>query len=299
MPINHDKQVSIFAAERLVIGRNGGNLVLDAFPDEVERQERAVDLLAHDGIGTIVVEHTVVESYLHQVHDNVRITEVFNGFERRFEHSLAAPGFYTLAVHTSGGHLFPRREAEAAALDEMEHWIRSQLLPDPSTWPPPQGWITAGPPAVPVAVTLYRARCGPEDDGALRVALQAPGSLKEQRRDRAATAFAAKCPKLEVARTADATTLLALEMRDFVMSNPVVLAQAIHAAAHGRSDLPDVIICVDTCAGDGHWMPYVVKNGGWWSDAARDLPRLSVPIRLPPGLHASGSPMGSDEGSPE
>jgi hypothetical protein len=224
----------------------------------------------------MIAEHTVVESYLNQLRDNVRIREVFLGFEARFGHSLEAPGFYTLAIRTRGGHRFPRHGKQATALDELEAWVRAQDLPDPMTWPPPKNWIAAEPPEVPVEVTLYRAKCPPEDDGALRVVLQASGNLEEQRRERAIHAFESKCPKLAAARTPGSTTLLVLESHDTVMSNPVVLAQAAYAAAQGRSDLPDAVICVDTSASDSeeHWMDYPVKNGVCWSDAAQDLPRL-------------------------
>jgi hypothetical protein len=65
--------------------------------------------------------------------------------------------------------------------------------------------------------------------------------------------------------------MLVLESHDFVMSNPVVLAQAAFAAARERSDIPDVVMCVDTSASadEEHWFDYLVKYGDWWSDAAR------------------------------
>jgi len=179
VPMKHDKAVCIYAANRLSQHRNGGVFVVDAFPDEIERTAQAVDLAGHDEMGGVVVEHTVVESYSEQLHDNVRVTEAFVDFGDRFGHSLPAPGFYTLAVHTGGGHQLPRGERQETALTSIEDWVRRQQLSDPTVWPPPQNWVPAMSPEVPIALTLYRAKCAPEDNGALRVALQPSGRLEE------------------------------------------------------------------------------------------------------------------------
>jgi len=130
---------------------------------------------------------------------------------------------------------------------------------------------------VPVPIVLYRARCLPEDDGALRVALLAPGNRQQLRTESTIRAFEMKCPKLAAARLPESTTLMVLESRDIVMNNPVVFAQATYAAAQSRSsDVPDVVIYVDTAASDqeGAWMDFFVKVGVKWSGAALDLSKL-------------------------
>jgi hypothetical protein len=95
----HDKRVCIFAAEEIVSSRNGGTFICDGFPDEIERNLKAIDLVGHDDIGIIVAEHTVIESYMQQLHDNTRIGEFFRGFGERFGHSLGSPGHFTLCLH--------------------------------------------------------------------------------------------------------------------------------------------------------------------------------------------------------
>jgi hypothetical protein len=59
--------------------RNGGQLHVDTWPDKVERNRPAPDLLAHDEVGNIVVEHTTVVAYTDQVEDNVRARDVLSG----------------------------------------------------------------------------------------------------------------------------------------------------------------------------------------------------------------------------
>lgn len=263
------------AARRLTIQRNGGEFAVDSYPDEVDRTNEAVDLIGHDDIGAIIAEHTIVPSYLNQVHDNARLAQVFSDFEGRFDHSLESPGRYTLAVHTLGGHEFPRGRQQPIALDALESWIRAQRLPDPNAWPRPASFVEAKRPDVAVPVSLYRARCSPEDDGALKVALLAPGNLQELRIESTMRAFEMKCPKLEAARLPKSTTLLVLESRDIVMNNPAVFAQATYAAAQGRNDVPDAVIYVDSAASDREeaWMDYFIKDGVRWSQAAPNIPR--------------------------
>lgn len=264
---SHEKRVCLFAAQQLASGRNGGFITIDSYPDEQERQQPAIDLLAHDSLGSISVEHTLIESYSTQLHDNKRVNEVFADFPTRFDHLLEPPGRYTLAIHTRGGHLFPRKD-EAKELDRLEHWIRIQRLPVPEIPPRSPNHVTAEPPHVPVSVTLYRMRSVVDDDGSLQLVFQRSSDLEQQRAERIGKALSDKSPKLEAARQPEGVTLLVLESHDYIMSNPVLIAQGIYAAAQGFSALPDAIVCVDTAPGDSHWMPYFIKHLAWWSDAA-------------------------------
>jgi hypothetical protein len=269
----HEQSVCLYAAQQFADGRNGGTISVDAYPDEEERQSPAIDLLAHDGLGPISVEHTLIEPYSAQLHDNKRVVEVFAGFPERFGRGLESPGHYTLGIHTRGGHLFPRRD-KAKALDRLETWIRAQNLPIPEIPPRRANHIVGIPPEVPIAVTLYRMRCLPEDDGSLGVAFLRPDDQEQQRVERIGKALEDKTPKLEAARQTGGITLLVLESHDNIMSNPVVIAQGVYAAAQGHSVLPDAIVCVETSAGDDHWIPYVIKNCLWWSEAAQNLPTI-------------------------
>ena len=131
------------------------------------------------------------------------------------------------------------------------------------------------PPEVPIAVALYRMRCLPEDDGSLRVAFLRPDDQEQQRVERIGKALGYKTPKLEAARQPGGITLLVLESHDYIMSNPVVIAQGVYVAAQRHAAcLPDAIICVETSAGDDHWIPYVIKSCEWWSDTAQNLPAI-------------------------
>jgi hypothetical protein len=265
----HDKRVCIFGAQEITSARNGGTFVPDDYPDETERVAKAVDLLGHDDIGPIVAEHTVIESYAHQIHDNSRIGEFLPGFADRFGNSLAAPGHYTLCIHPQGIAGVPRKKM-AQALDELEIWVRMQQIPSPKIPLREPNHVEASPPSVPFPVTLFRFQCAPEDDGSLNTGLLGSGDREAGRIERVRDAFRDKTPKLEAARVADGITLLVLENRDFIMANPVVIAQAVGAVGSTYSPVPDAIVCVDTTAGEGCWLTYRIKMKDWWSPAALD-----------------------------
>ena len=265
---DHNREVCEFAAQRLATQRNGGDIIVDSHPDEVERQRPAVDLIAHDLFDPIAAEHTVIEAYEDQIHDNRRISEVFANFHERFRPSLPGPGTYTLAVHTRGGHQFPRR-GQDELLDGLEGWVRAQMLPEPAIPPTAPNHVSARQPEVPVAVTLYRMLSQSADDGSLRpVVLLRSGDHEAARVERIDRALRAKLEKLEASRPPGGTTLLILESRDCIMSNPVDIARAVgRAATRAPVQPPDAIIHVDTTAGPGSWIDYYVKLVDWWCPA--------------------------------
>ncbi len=59
-----------------------------------------------------------------------------------------------------------------------------------------------------------------------------------------------------------------LGSHDVRMANPTFLMRTTYTAAqdfvaNGNGSIPDVIVWVDTAAGEGHWNAYVTKNGTW------------------------------------
>lgn len=268
--------VCLFGAGELARTRNGGQLHVDTWPDKVERNRPAPDLLAHDEVGTVVVEHTTVVAYTDQVEDNVRARDVFSGFEGRFAAGLERPGRYTLVIDPTDVQLV-RREEREHRLDQLETWVRDQHLPyrdDVALGP-----VTATPPDLWVSVQLYRRRCLAEEEGTLVWAAARFADADARLPEMVAKALAEKCPKLQVEKSCHpgSVSLLVLGSHDVRMANPVVLmtttyTEAQDFEANGDVAIPDAIIWVDTAAGEGHWNPYVAKNGTW-SALATSPPR--------------------------
>ena len=267
---DHERAVCLLAAQALTRRRGGGDFVVDGYPDEGECTEEAVDMLGHDGISAVAVEHTLIEAYASQILDNVRMRQLFEGFASRFGSSLPLPGYYTLSVDLGAAAGVRGDPEELVAVVEL--WVRESAptLPDPQIPPRRPNHAQAELPG-PLPVTLYRLRDGAGDEGSLVVTLLFPGDIETERIARARTALERKAPKLEAARPRGGATLLVLESRDFVLTNDVVLDQAIYQAAQGFSPTPDHIAVADTSAGEDAWREHAVKVDDRWSAAALDL----------------------------
>ncbi len=245
---------------------------MGGYPDEKERTEEAVDMIGHDSRGPVTIEHTLIEAYGNQVLENKRFAKLFQGFAERFDARLPRPGYYSLTVDL--GAIGVARGYTAELPDTIEAWVRTEAasLPEPQIPPVVSNHVRVEL-AGPIPLTLYRLRDGPGEEGSLSVALLFPGDIEAERTARVRTALDKKVRKLEAGRLPGGRTLLVLENQDFVVSNPVVIAQAVYAAAQGLTPMPDEIVCVDLSAAEGTWREYPIKVGDRWSDAALDLPR--------------------------
>ena len=263
--LTHDQEISLYAAQHFANGRSASAVEIDDLPDLSERTAEAIEMLAHDALGPISVEHTHIEAYSGQIHDNRRMAELFERFADRFGNSLPHPGRYTLCVHVGGAHELPRRSDERHR-DQIEVWVRRQVLPEPVLPVREKNHVEGRPPDLPLGATLFRMQCEPEDDGRLVVTYLGEEDRESRRVERLVTALRRKCPKLEAGRTPDGVTLLVLETDDFIMTNPWFVSRAIKTAVSECDGVPvpDVIIHVDTSAGTS-WIPYMVKNMSWWS----------------------------------
>jgi hypothetical protein len=242
-------------------------VVVDELPDVQERNRAAIEMVVHDDVGPVSIEHTLIEAYPGQIHENRRMAEIFDGFAQRFGNSLPHPGRYTLCVHPGGARDLPRR-LTGNAVEAFECWVRAQNLPEPTLPVREPNHVVGNPPDVPFAATLFRMLCDAADDGTLGVAYLGEEGREAGRVTRVKDALRRKCPKLEAGRRSGGLTLLVLESNDFVMTNPWFVAQAINGAASSLDvSVPDVIVHIDTSAGTS-WIPYVVKVKDWWSRVA-------------------------------
>ena len=267
---DHERAVCLVAAQALARRRAGCEFVVDGYPDEGERTDEAVDMIGHDDVGAVAVEHTLVEAYPSQTLDNVRMRQLFEGFPSRFGSSLPLPGYYTFSVDL-GAAAGVRGDPDHLARTG-EQWVRdtAPTLPEPEIPPRRPNHAQTELPG-PLQVTLYRLRDGVGEEGSLRVTLLFPGDIETKRASRALTALQRKAPKLEAARPSGGSTLLVLESHDFVLSNDVAIDQAIYRASQGFSPLPEHIAVVDTSADDGAWREHAIKVDDRWSPAALDL----------------------------
>jgi hypothetical protein len=266
----HRHSVTVWAAGKIAERRSGGSFSEDEVPDAVDRTRPAIDLVGHDSIGAICLEHTLIEAYEGQVNDNRRGREVSDRLAERLTDGLEQPGTYTIGINT-GDLASLRRKDVDTTINDLEAWARIQSLPVPVVPSIVPNHVASEAGILRVRATLYRLRCSPEDDGKVRVALLRDSTLEGQRAARIRKALVDKLPKLEDAREDGSTTALVLEMNDYVLSNRVEVARVFYVTALSLDiQLPDIVILADTGAGDGAWMDYMVKFGDWWCDGALD-----------------------------
>jgi hypothetical protein len=268
---DHRHAVTIFAAEKVTEQRNGGYFTVDEIPDLNERNLRAIDLIGHDSLGIICLEHTLIEAYEGQRRETRQASRLMERMEERFKEGLDRPGPYVLALDTGGVNHLRDREIDDA-VDRIEKWVRRQNLPVPEVPPPIPNHVRGEPPDTPVLVTLFRLISIP-DDGKFTVSFQRDEStVTPLRVDRIRRALSDKAGKLEISRTGEATTVLVFELNDYMLSGPGDVMSAVYEAAQSIEEpLPDHIIMIDVSSGDGSWMAYYTKIGSWWARGPKPM----------------------------
>jgi hypothetical protein len=258
-PDERDKRLCLAAAQRLAQRRDGGVLRAIRHPDNEDRTDSAIDLIAEDDIGAIAVEHTVLETFEGQTTDNVRFQQLLGDMTDRIGDTLPTPGHYHLAVPVEG---VAGVKSTDRVKSEIAAWVRDKAptLPIPSIPPKEKNSVAGVPPDAPLPMVLRRFRDGPQ--GVVWCVRATPEDLAELSVLRARTALGHKARELEVYRSQGATTILLLEIQDFVLTNAGAVATAVETAAkHFDGPLPDLIVAVETV---GMERETIIKDGSCW-----------------------------------
>lgn len=231
--------------------------IIDA-PDQRERRRQAVELVARSSTERFVMEHTRIESFGLQINDGQNFAKLIEPLEITLPPRLPA-GTYRLTIAVGAASDIPGRHLDSVrrALGE---WVVAKANaynfdPDETD----EWLISETPTGVPFEVTLRGNRLGA---GARVLASRFwPSELETARRARIATALARKCPKLQEAKIEhNATSVLICESDDVALANRHDVSEAIMAGLSARSDIPDVVILVETDRGL-EWVLWVVKHG--------------------------------------
>jgi hypothetical protein len=239
--------VSALAAQAWAARQKLNPLALER-PDEAERREPAVDLLGRDEQGRprLVLEHTLVESFLDQRTVQIAAIRMFAPLEQQLNTRLPSPGHYTLTI-TPGAVLGLKQEAKRIRAC-VAHWVQETAptlaIGRPNTAPRHFATITI--PDTKLEVSLYR---WPHRDGEFQLVFDAPGQSSDTLTPPMARALAAKCPKLAAAKGASkgVESLLLLEIHDIQLGNLFDLDAVVQASLRVTTwPPPDHIWLVDT-----------------------------------------------------
>jgi hypothetical protein len=251
---DHRKQVCNTLA-CFIARRKGITIKRIRYPDEEQRNVKAVDVLVESSSSEIVIEHTLIESYPGQIAEHSRIQELLKPLQTMLAGKLPTPGHYELSVAVGAVKGAKDTERIQSALIK---WVKNKApsLQMGSPDVAPAHYITEKPRGVPFEVTLYR---WPYSDGKFWIILQAPEDLEEKRRQRISKALEEKCPKLFKARSDKRDSVLLFELDDISLGNHIAVANVISEELNLRNDIPDEIYLVRTEIRP--WEVWVLKEG--------------------------------------
>lgn len=229
---------------------------------------RPVDAIATTTDGTVVVEHTIFESFSEQITDGERLVRKLDRFVRDISGTLPGPGRYELGVES--GAIAGHSQTDLAPL---EAWIRRETPKRRATqhWPWRGHVARAEPPEVPFPVSLMvfeasERRPAGSLDLRREIDLDELPALQAEQTGRV---LARKLPKLEEHRPRHGRTLLIFEQPDTQLVNTGSATRAIHSALAADVVIPepDAIVLVYTF--DRWGLDWIKDSDGWFSRLGR------------------------------
>lgn len=262
--MDRDQLIALAVAELIAAQRGGGQVMVVAVPERDDRTNPAVELVAADAVGTLAIEHTLIEPYPGQIQDNHQIRPYAETLPTMLAGRLPAGSRFdlNLDVRVVNG-IRPTEDT----LDAIVEWAvaAAALLEDGRPGIGGSHMAKGGPSDLPFAITVAR---WPRDvDDALpevSIGWWRPPDLEERRRERLVVALRKKLPKIAAAEAEGHQGVLVVESDDIQLSNSTDIRVALLAAAAEVEDpLPSWIVCweqvvesafVSTLRSDGEWI---------------------------------------------
>ena len=274
--LDRDQAVALAVARLIAADRSGGEVEIRAVPERDDRTNPAVELITADAVGTLAIEHTLIEPYPGQIQDNHQVRSYAETLPTMLAGRLPAGSRFdlNLDVRVVNG-VNPTQET----LDAIAEWAvaTAPLLEDGRPGIGGRHMAKGGPPDLPFTITL--ARWPREVDDVLpEVSLGwwRPPDLEELRRERLSVALRKKLPKIAAAEVEGHQGVLVLESEDIQLSNSIDIRAALLAAAAEVEDpLPSWIVCWEQ-VGESAFVSTLRSDGEWIGD-----PRPSVLPAVP------------------
>lgn len=202
------------------------------------------------------IEHTLIEPFADHIRTGSEFDELILPVEAALNGTMPVPGTYTLffPVHpTSGRH----RRNHPALREKIMAWARKAGSALHAEAPSrddrhrrPHGHVgerTTVIDGLPLRLDrrVHWSESG-RHDGTLFVSRVIGEDLEVQRLVRVRTALDRKLGKLMDCRAEGDKTILVLEFSDIILTNHILIGEALEIALAGRSDIPDLLLIADT-----------------------------------------------------
>jgi hypothetical protein len=262
--MDRDQLVALAVAELIAAERGGGRVGIEAIPERDDRTNPAVELITFDAVGTLAIEHTLIEPYPGQIQDNHQIRPYAEALPTMLAGRLPAGSRFdlNLDVRVVNG-IKPTHET----IDAIAEWAvaAAPLLEDGRPGIGGRHMSNGGPPDIPFPITLARWPRHVDDVlPEVSIGWWRPPDLEERRRERLVVALRKKLPKIAAAAAEGHQGVLVIESDDIQLSNSVDIHVALLGAAAAVEDpLPSWIVCweqveesafVSTLRSDGEWI---------------------------------------------
>ncbi|MPR08156.1 hypothetical protein [Microvirga tunisiensis] len=223
-----------------------------------------VELLVTLGEQPYALEHTLIQPFREQIEWDRYFTSLTTPVQQAVEGHLPGRGTFTLLLPTNVRLPDPR--ALTSAQQAVTDWILEKARELAEQAPPnternylPRGHsqeiqetLTGIPFPLKLVHHIHWAR-SPRHDGRFFITRYVPEELESLRLSNLRISLfgngrnTGKCPKLlQCKERFGAMTVLVLETDDFVLSNHVVIREALQNLLVGRVDAPDLVFLIDT-----------------------------------------------------
>lgn len=262
--LDRDQAVALAVARLIAADRSGGEVEIRAVPERDDRTNPAVELITADAVGTLAIEHTLIEPYPGQIQDNHQVRPYAEKLPTMLAGRLPAGSRFDLTLDVG---VVDGIEPTQEALGAIAEWAvtKAPLLEDGRPGIDGRHMAKGGPPDTPFPITLARWPRHVDDVlPEVSIGWWRPPDLEERRRQRLAVALRKKLPKITAAEVDGHRGVLVIESGDHQLSNSVDIHVALLAAAAAVEDpLPSWIVCweqvggsafVSTLRADGEWI---------------------------------------------
>lgn len=228
--LGRDQTIALAVARLIATARSGGDVEILKKPEEEDRSRPAVELVTEDAVGTLAIEHTLVEPFSAQIRDQQQMRPYAEALPGLLEGRLPAGSQFelNLAVGSTNG-IKPSPEA----LKTIAEWaVKTAPQLEVGRSRVDGHMATGRPPELPFPITLVRWPRSTDDPlPQVTIGWWQPDDLPQRRQERLAVALQKKLPKLTSAVAKGPQGVLVLESDDVQLSNAVDIGNSLRAAA--------------------------------------------------------------------
>lgn len=217
-----------------------------SYPDEVNRNSPACDMLVSFGNKKFAIEHTSIDSIPNQRRDNNRFIKLLSPLKDKLNGKLPTPGHYKLIIDIDVIPTLNKSDGSKIYQSIKEWCIKiAPTLSMGGTHSSKKHFERDRIPGVPFELTLYKL---PRRDGEFRIGRFSPEQIEEKRKEVLKQALCSRGEKVINYKKEGCYTILVLESNDRALANFNDIGDALNNAIEELKnvELPDEIYLIET-----------------------------------------------------